>query len=143
MTKREEVVRKAREWLGTPFAHQGRTKGVGVDCIGSLTVVAKEVGALEYVDLLDYPRVPMDGELLRRAHEHLDPISLKEALPADILVFRLDRAPQHFALITESTPRLRMLHSWCHPSVMKVVEHDVDRFWRQRIISCFRFRGID
>ena len=33
-TTRTDVVAAAREWLGTPFHHQARLRGVGVDCVG-------------------------------------------------------------------------------------------------------------
>ncbi len=39
-----EVVRVARTWLGTPYHHQGRVKGAGVDCAGLSVGVAKELG---------------------------------------------------------------------------------------------------
>lgn len=34
------IVAEARSWIGTPFAHQGRKKGQGVDCLGLLIGVA-------------------------------------------------------------------------------------------------------
>ena len=30
------IVALAEGWIGTPYRHQGATKGVGCDCIGSL-----------------------------------------------------------------------------------------------------------
>jgi cell wall-associated NlpC family hydrolase len=30
--QREDVVREALSWIGTPFHHAGRVKGAGVDC---------------------------------------------------------------------------------------------------------------
>ena len=43
MITKEDVVREAKTWLGTPFHHQGRLKGVGVDCAGVIVCVAKEL----------------------------------------------------------------------------------------------------
>ncbi len=40
-TSGSDVVRTARTWLGTPYHHQGRLKGVGVDCAGLLIGVAQ------------------------------------------------------------------------------------------------------
>lgn len=34
------IIQEARTWLGTPFKHQGRLKGQGVDCLGLLVGVA-------------------------------------------------------------------------------------------------------
>ena len=36
MTVRDDVVRDALGWQGTPYHHRGRIKGVGVDCGGLL-----------------------------------------------------------------------------------------------------------
>ena len=36
-----DVVRMARTWLGTPYHHQGRVKGAGVDCGGLVIGVAR------------------------------------------------------------------------------------------------------
>ena len=33
---RDDIVAAAREYLDTPFVHQGRVKGVGIDCAGDL-----------------------------------------------------------------------------------------------------------
>lgn len=44
MTKREQIVLKAREWLETPYHHHQKTKGVGVDCLGLVAGIALELG---------------------------------------------------------------------------------------------------
>lgn len=36
MSWRDEVIKTAREWLWTPYAHRAHVKGVGVDCGGLL-----------------------------------------------------------------------------------------------------------
>ena len=40
--RREEIVRLAREWIGTPYQHQASLKGVGADCLGFLRGVWRE-----------------------------------------------------------------------------------------------------
>ena len=42
---REAIVTRAREWIGTPFAHQAGLKQVGCDCLGLIFGVLREVGA--------------------------------------------------------------------------------------------------
>ena len=44
MTTRLEVAAEARRWLATPFAHQGRTRGLGCDCGGLVGGVAVALG---------------------------------------------------------------------------------------------------
>ena len=36
----DDVVKEARTWIGTPFVHQGRTKGLACDCLGLMIGVA-------------------------------------------------------------------------------------------------------
>jgi cell wall-associated NlpC family hydrolase len=39
-----EIVEKAREFLGTPWHHDARIKGVGIDCTGLLACTLAELG---------------------------------------------------------------------------------------------------
>lgn len=39
---RQQIVCSARKRIGTPFKHQGRKAGVGLDCIGLVVDVFKE-----------------------------------------------------------------------------------------------------
>ena len=66
------ICQQARTWLGTPFKHQGRVKGVGVDCLGLLIGVAQELDLrdaqgrkLAAFDALDYGHVPDEKRLWR------------------------------------------------------------------------------
>ena len=34
MTTRTRIIAEARAWIGTPYRHQARCKGVGCDCLG-------------------------------------------------------------------------------------------------------------
>ena len=42
--KIQTMIDEAREWIGTPFVHQGRTKGQACDCLGLVIAVAKAAG---------------------------------------------------------------------------------------------------
>ena len=46
MTSRADVVAAALAWTDTPFHHQARLKGVGVDCVGLVIGVARELGLI-------------------------------------------------------------------------------------------------
>lgn len=43
--KRAAIIAVSRTWIGTPFVHQGRVKGLGCDCVGIPLCVAEELGA--------------------------------------------------------------------------------------------------
>ena len=51
------LLTEARSWLDTPYHHQGRLKGVGVDCIGLIIGVAHALNLSEF-DTHDYARIP-------------------------------------------------------------------------------------
>jgi cell wall-associated NlpC family hydrolase len=64
-------VTEARTWVGTPFKHQGRTKGVGVDCLGIVLGVAEELDIVRLTDremklLSRYKRIPNALEIIKR-----------------------------------------------------------------------------
>ncbi len=135
---RAVFVATARGWLLTPFHHQASVKGVGCDCVGLIRGVAAELGlpqgAFDDVRYRGYSRVPIPGLLLKGLRETLTPIKggLKVALPGDVLLFRIDDAPQHLALKTDAG----MLHAYARKR--RVVEHGIDDYWRRRFVSAWR-----
>jgi cell wall-associated NlpC family hydrolase len=52
---REAVCRIARSWLGTPYHHMGRIKGVGVDCAMFPLEVYREAGLIDDIAIPFYP----------------------------------------------------------------------------------------
>lgn len=140
MVAREKVVAAARAWLGTPFHHQGRARGVGVDCAGVIVEVARELGLAD-VDLRGYGRRPDSRELERLCHQQMMPIALADAAPGDVLLLMIDGAPQHLAFQTAIGGERAMLHAYA-PS-RRVVEHWIDEHWAERIVAAFRLPGVE
>ena len=74
-----ETVRMARDYLGTPYHHQARLKGHGIDCVGLVVCVARELGVLPFdVDVTGYSRIPDGKALMHHLHAHMD-LPLREA----------------------------------------------------------------
>src|ERR1019366_4831013 len=101
------VIAGARECLGTPFRHQGRTAGHGLDCIGVVLHALQSAGWVprwpETTLLADYGRVPLDETLARFMAKEGDRVPLAEAKPGDILLMQWpiqDKHPRHVAIIT-------------------------------------------
>ncbi|MDD5585633.1 MAG: hypothetical protein PHY92_01580, partial [Alphaproteobacteria bacterium] len=75
MNKEDRVMRAvrmiaaARACLGTPFHHQGRKPGVGLDCIG-LIVVALQAAGYDVRDRFDYSPRPDGRSLVQALEEH-------------------------------------------------------------------------
>ena len=147
MIDRQLIVDESRTWLGTRFHHQGRVKGTGVDCLNLVIGVAQALDLApdgfvwdDYPEYHAYGRSP-NGELLIEACDRfMDRITMAEALPGDVMVFRFVEEPQHFAMITQINPTY-MLHSFAQ--MRKVVEHRCDEVWEQRRVGCYRFKKMN
>ena len=100
MTTRAAIVAEARSFIGTPFLHQGRMKGVGVDCIGLVIEVARKLGMVAPdFDVNGYGREP-DGTLLDQLAQHLSRTSEAEMKPGDVVVVRFAGDPQHVGIVS-------------------------------------------
>ena len=53
--KNHEAVAEAMTWLGTPYHHQGRVKGIGIDCATLLCEVYEVVGLIDHLNPRPYP----------------------------------------------------------------------------------------
>lgn len=85
---------------GTPYAHQGRLPGVGLDCIGPVICAAREHGIVKpEFDVSDYGPRP-DGSLQPYLDTHLVRKPRAELGLGDVVLnaFRLG-PPQHIAVI--------------------------------------------
>jgi hypothetical protein len=71
-----QVVSAAREWIGVPFRHQGRTRD-GVDCAGVVIKVAHALG-LSSFDATGYRRLPAGI-----GQEKIEDICRREMIPIE------------------------------------------------------------
>lgn len=100
MTSRAEVVRLAGEWLGTPYHHQGRVKGAGVDCATLLCEVYEAAGVIPHVDPTPYPQ---DWHMHRDAERYLGWVEqygreVVEPDVGDVIIWRFGRCFSHGAI---------------------------------------------
>jgi len=134
---RKQIIETAREFLGTPYSHQGRVNGVGIDCVGLVAEVCKIVG-FEVQDHLNYSSQP-SGILPRILRENgFIEKGLEEFLPGDLGVFYFAKPdlPQHIAIFSD----YGMIHTWTR--VRKVVEHAFNNKWKKRMTNVFEFPGV-
>jgi cell wall-associated NlpC family hydrolase len=100
MSTRTQVVEAARAWVGTPFHHQARLKNVGVDCVGLVIGVARELALIDAAfDVVGYPRVPDGTSLMGIVREHMTEIDRSVMQPGDVVVVSFDRDPQHLGIL--------------------------------------------
>lgn len=136
MITQYEIIETARDWLDTPFHHQGRAKGVGVDCIGLAVGVLRELG-IESPDLPGYSREP-DGVLEKMLDKHLTRISIQSGA---LLLFKIRRNPQHVAIATEGGYMIHSLYAGKNRQ-SKVSEIPIDQWWSDRIIRAYALPGV-
>lgn len=136
MARRADIVAEARRWIGTPFRHQGRVLGVGVDCAGLVIGVAHALG-LSSFDYTQYGREPANGLLLDICERHLNRMPLLDARPGDIYAMRFGAEPQHLAIVSD----YGIIHAYAPAG--KCVEHRMDDVWRRRIVRAYRYRGVE
>jgi NlpC/P60 family putative phage cell wall peptidase len=134
-----DVVLAARGWLGTPYQHQARLRGVAVDCIGLVLGVGAEVGAWPpSFNYTGYARLPHKGLLLAESRKYFLEIPLEAISPGCILVmaWKEFREPHHVAIFAGET----VIHA--ASNFRKVVEHRFDEAFRRRTQFAFRFPGV-
>lgn len=134
-----KIVEKAREYIDTPFHHQGRLKGVGIDCVGLVICVAKD---LEYADkeynYTGYSRVP-DGRILsEQLGIHLIKLEKEDMRPGDVVCVAFDIYPQHVGILGDYRHGgLSIIHAASKHK--KVVETRLMFTDAMRFVAAYRF----
>lgn len=141
---REQIVKEARTWAGTPWQHQQSLKGYGTDCVGFIAGVARETGAVPDVEFQsDYRRNENGEEMVRLFRKYLDIIDWHDALPGDVFVVRYNAEYWHCMIVTsrdDSFPELEF--TVIEAGRDCVCEHRIDSSTKRRIHSCYRLREI-
>jgi NlpC/P60 family putative phage cell wall peptidase len=143
MIAREAIVATARSWVGTPYHHQASLKGVGCDCLGLIRGVWRELLGPEPEAMPAYTRDWGDATgsepLLAAALKHLVPLAdAKLAQPGDVLVFRMKDGgvAKHAGVMVAAD---RFVHA---QEELGVIEVELGRWWRRRVVAAFSFPGI-
>ncbi|HVT35708.1 MAG TPA: NlpC/P60 family protein [Nevskiaceae bacterium] len=135
MITHTQIIAAARGWLGTPFRHQGRVRGVGVDCLGLVIGVARELALVAPdFDVPPYGREPLNGLLLNGLRGQLVPCAEQ---PGAVALVRWYREPQHVGILTADGT---MVHAW--DSAGACVEHRYSAPWRKRTVAYFALPGV-
>ena len=136
----ERILALAEGWIGTPYRHQGATKGVGCDCIGLIRGIWRELYGEEPETVPayapDWAERSGEDRLADAALRLFGPaVPLTEAEQGDVLLFRwrpdcpakhagVLAGPQHFIHAYEQSAVTR---SALVPS------------WRRRVAGVYRF----
>ena len=121
----------ARQYLGIPWAHQGRNPEIAIDCIGLGILACRDCG-IDVPDEVEYGRDPING-LLESSLRSLfgDPAS--DIRPGDIVAVRYGGNIRHVGIVGEHSAipgELTIIHT--DSRIGRVVEHRIDEGWRGR-----------
>lgn len=138
----DEIVGRARGWLGTPYLHQASCKGAGTDCLGLLRGLWREVYGREpravppYTQ--DWAEPTGREELLLAAEAVLLPQMGGIEAAGDVLVFRMrpGSVAKHLGVAAMVGEVPTFIHAY---SGHGVVESALTDPWRRKIAARFRF----
>jgi NlpC/P60 family putative phage cell wall peptidase len=145
---RELVVIRARSYVGSPFVHQGRQLGRGIDCVGLVLCVAEDLGLRDSAgvpflrgDYVSYSAQPVDRFVHEECIKRLTvKAPLDELLAGDVLSMRVPHLPTHLAIIAIRSGVQYVIHAYNGNG--KVVEHVLSEPWRRRIVGSFSFPEV-
>jgi cell wall-associated NlpC family hydrolase len=141
--KRADVIAAARSFIGTPFHHQGRAPGIGLDCVGVVVCAGRAAGDPCSWDHTNYGRVQGAGLIFEEASKYLvrsDP----DPHPGDVLIFALDSRvslPQHSGILTEAGTFVHARFG-TRRKIGPVEEREYSPTWRSRTFATFRYPGF-
>jgi cell wall-associated NlpC family hydrolase len=152
--QRQEVLREAISWLGTPYHHAARVKGEGIDCAWFLADVFANTGliprqASEYYPP-DWHIHQTEERYLNRVLQFADLISTQEEidawraggdlprapLPADVVMFDFGKCRAHGAIVF-TWPQL--VHAQIKSRVELVEAYHATL--REKFAGVYRYKG--
>lgn len=143
---RAAVAGEARRWLGTPYQHQARLLGVGVDCVGLVVAAGEGAGVLAiesnaWAPFAAYSRTPNPRRIERALRLFLKPCD--DPGEGDVGWADWGNGPPMHMLIRTILPdgRPGMIHADGR-GPHRVVEHGFAAEWPDRVRSWWRFPGI-
>lgn len=133
------VVAEAREWIGTPYRHQGSRKGVGCDCLGLVRGIWRSVYGGEpeapgpYAP--DWAESSGEDRFLEAARRHCIAKAKEDMAPGDLLLFRWrpNVPAKHAAILVAAD---RFIHAYQGHAVLA---SPLVPLWRRRIAGVFAF----
>lgn len=128
----------ARQWIGVPFAHQGRSR-MGVDCVGLVAVCCAALPEFAHHlqhDLVGYEQNPHNGTLERALEDAFGP-PVAGYQPGDVVAMAFPTVLRHVAIVAEHEHGLSLIHA-LNTGHQKVVEHRIDARWARRIRATYR-----
>ncbi len=130
---RKTLIDEARTWLGTPWKHNQRVKGHGIDCVNFLHEIASVSGIELPAIPKRYTRNVVGNSISSYLSQVFKPITLAQCQSGDILVFHWGNTGHHVGIVTGTTPCITFIHA--DNSLGSVVEQNLDTVLLTRLIE--------
>lgn len=102
--ERQHVIEVAKSWLRTPYHHEARLKGIGVDCGQLLAGVFEEAGMIPHIEFghysFDWAQHSHEETYLDFVHQYAHTIDHLPG-PADLVLWRMGHSFSHGAIVVE------------------------------------------
>ena len=143
MSTSDKIIEAALSWVGTPYHHQQRCKGVGVDCAHLIAGVAIDAGLIP-ADV----QLPMDYSPEWNMHNeeqmllsYLELFGCKEKVktePGDIICFTIGKAVGHVGIMISET---QYVHAQNLVAPYRVTINTLSGKWAKRHTHTYSFPG--
>ena len=148
MTTRQQIADEARKWVNTPYQHQARVMGAGVDCVQLVVGTGLATGALQLDSYFEknkewhgYSRTPNPRSLMEFTDRYLLRVPKHLYKLGDVLVFAWrPNMPQHFSIVSALNPTY-MVHA--HSHVRWCAEHVFDKEWQDRHVATYSWKQFE
>jgi len=127
-------------WKSTPWSHQGRLKGVGVDCAGIVLGVGLTCGCLPHdgsADIRGYGRQPDPFKMKTALDRLFLRVPKDERKPADIAWMRAVDHAQHLGILTFRNTLIQAVN------YRNVEEAPIEDAIEKRIVAIYRYKGLE
>jgi cell wall-associated NlpC family hydrolase len=144
----KDILEEARQWVGTPYRHQGKVRGRAVDCVGLILGVGHNLGLLdidpaEWREFASYSRTPNPRKMATAMELFLRPLDCPPAEDPGAGAIGWfgwrDEMPMHLAIMGEFDGRRTMIHAFSHAE--RCVEHGFVSEWPGRVVSWWAYPG--
>ena len=105
MLTADSFIAAARTYVGVPWQHQGRSRH-GVDCVGLLVCVARDLCVPVDDDGPNYEREPRAHDLVRLLRRHC--VSVADMRRGDIVL--MGRPSTHVGILTDAHRPFGLIH---------------------------------
>lgn len=102
---RKAIIDEAITWIRTPWHHEARVKGAGVDCGMFLLEIYEKVGLIPHIQPdhynMDFMMHHSEEWFMETILKYADEITEEPFLPGDAMLFRQGRIYSHGAIILD------------------------------------------